>query len=64
MAVRIIGDGYYGIVAENVSEDRTATARIDRAFEKAKSVPSERLNIRPTSSGDAASPASRKPHSK
>lgn len=52
MAVRIIGDGYYGIVAENVSEDRNATARIDRAFEKARTVEIERLTIRPATSGD------------
>lgn len=49
-AVRIIGEGYYGIVAEGVSVDQSVSARIDRAFEEATTIPSERLNIVPATS--------------
>lgn len=44
--VRVIGEGYYGIVTEGVSVDADATNRIDRAFEEARTVSSETLVIR------------------
>jgi hypothetical protein len=56
-AVKFIGDGYYGIVSEGVSVDRAITERINKAFEQARTIPSEKLVIRSARVGEASAAA-------
>lgn len=58
-AVKSIGEGYYGIVSEGVSVDRTISDRINKAFEQARKIPSEELIIRPAGSGEGFTVAKR-----